>query len=58
VIYLSKETCKGCEYYYCGVNTCFCENYANKLRVPRIIRNAPKKPLWCPKEKEEGNDGK
>jgi len=49
---MSNETCEGCEYYYCGVNTCFCENYANKLRVPRIIRNAPEKPLWCPKDRD------
>ena len=44
------ETCEDCEYYYCGVNTCFCKNYVNELEVPRVIRKAPQIPLWCPLE--------
>ena len=58
MVYLSNDGCEGCGYYYCGINTCFCEKYVNDLHVPRIIRNAPKRPLWCPKEKKEDNDEK
>lgn len=47
------KTCEDCEYYWCGVNNCFCKNFTNDLKVPRIIQNAPDKPSWCPKEREE-----